>query len=140
MTGVGLVRMFRSERQPQLIGLQGVGMWLLLPAIPLAWAAALTRKRARAAVAVALALGNVVWVGELYQTGGGESAVAGSAGVHLITANMLLDNTDVAALSADLLATDADVIALQEVTPENEQQIRDAVRQCPRQAISIREE
>jgi len=26
-----------------------------------------------------------------------------------------------------------------EVTPENEAQIRDAVRQCPRQAISIRE-
>jgi ferredoxin len=27
-----------------------------------------------------------------------------------------------------------------EVTSENEQQIREAVRQCPRQAISIREE
>lgn len=27
-----------------------------------------------------------------------------------------------------------------EVTPENEQQIREAVRQCPRQAISIAEE
>jgi ferredoxin len=26
-----------------------------------------------------------------------------------------------------------------EVTPENEEQVRDAVRQCPRQAISIRE-
>ncbi|AKK28861.1 MULTISPECIES: ferredoxin [Mycobacteriaceae] len=26
-----------------------------------------------------------------------------------------------------------------EVTPENEAQIRDAVRQCPRQAISIKE-
>ncbi|BBZ03456.1 ferredoxin [Mycolicibacterium chitae] len=26
-----------------------------------------------------------------------------------------------------------------EVTPENEDQIREAVRQCPRQAISIRE-
>lgn len=26
-----------------------------------------------------------------------------------------------------------------EVTPENEEQIRDAVRQCPRQAISIKE-
>ncbi|OBF14866.1 ferredoxin [Mycobacterium sp. ACS4331] len=26
-----------------------------------------------------------------------------------------------------------------EVTPENEAQIREAVRQCPRQAISIRE-
>ncbi|MGS0683840.1 endonuclease/exonuclease/phosphatase family protein [Nakamurella sp. GG22] len=119
MAGIGLVRLFRSESQPQLIGLQGVGMWLLLPAIPLALAAALTRKRALAAVAVALALGNVVWVGGLYQNGGGETAVAGSVGVHLITANMLLDNTDVAGLSADLLATDAEVIALQEVTPEN---------------------
>jgi ferredoxin len=28
----------------------------------------------------------------------------------------------------------------EEVTPENEQQISEAVRQCPRQAISIREE
>ena len=26
-----------------------------------------------------------------------------------------------------------------EVTPENEERIRDAVRQCPRQAISIKE-
>jgi ferredoxin len=26
-----------------------------------------------------------------------------------------------------------------EVTPENEEQVRDAVRQCPRQAISITE-
>lgn len=26
-----------------------------------------------------------------------------------------------------------------EVTPENEEQIREAVRQCPRQAISIKE-
>ena len=26
-----------------------------------------------------------------------------------------------------------------EVTPENEEQVRDAVRQCPRQAISISE-
>jgi ferredoxin len=27
-----------------------------------------------------------------------------------------------------------------EVTPENEEQVREAVRQCPRQAISIRDE
>jgi ferredoxin len=26
-----------------------------------------------------------------------------------------------------------------DVTPENEEQVRDAVRQCPRQAISIKE-
>ena len=119
LTAVGVIRLFRSDSQPQLIGVQGVGMWLLLPAFPLALAAALTRKRALAVVAVALALGNVVWVGEMFQAGGGESAVAGSADVHLVTANMLLDNTDVAGLSAGLLATGADVIALQEVTPDN---------------------
>ena len=28
----------------------------------------------------------------------------------------------------------------EDVTPENEQQISEAVRQCPRQAISVREE
>jgi ferredoxin len=27
-----------------------------------------------------------------------------------------------------------------EVTPENEEQVKEAVRQCPRQAISIRDE
>ena len=31
-------------------------------------------------------------------------------------------------------------ILQEEVTPENAQQIRDAVRQCPRQAISIADE
>ncbi|AGB24723.1 ferredoxin [Mycobacterium sp. JS623] len=31
-------------------------------------------------------------------------------------------------------------ILQEEVTPQNEQQIREAVRQCPRQAISISDE
>ena len=31
-------------------------------------------------------------------------------------------------------------ILQEDVTPENEAQVREAVRQCPRQAISIREE
>jgi ferredoxin len=38
------------------------------------------------------------------------------------------------------LGDDDMLTVLQEdVTPENEEQVRDAVRQCPRQAISIRE-
>ncbi|MCW1822861.1 ferredoxin [Mycolicibacterium conceptionense] len=31
-------------------------------------------------------------------------------------------------------------ILQEDVTPENEEQIREAVRQCPRQAISIKDE
>jgi len=38
------------------------------------------------------------------------------------------------------LGDDDTLTVLQEdVTPENEEQVRDAVRQCPRQAISITE-
>jgi endonuclease/exonuclease/phosphatase (EEP) superfamily protein YafD len=119
MSGVGLIRLVRSDDQPLLIGVQGIGMWLLLPAYPLAVAAAVTRKRALAAVAVALALGNVVWVSDMYRTGTPEVAPAGAATMHLVTANMLLDNPDVAGFAADLVRTDADVIALQEVTPQH---------------------
>ncbi len=39
----------------------------------------------------------------------------------------------------DLDENDELHILAPEVTPKNEAQIRDAVRQCPRQAISIRE-
>ena len=116
MSGIGAIRLFRSESQPQLIGLQAVGMWLLIPAYPLAIAAALARKRTLAAVAIVLALGNVVWVSELYETGQQRAVPVGAAPLRLVTANILVSNTEVSALAADLLATGADVILLQEVT------------------------
>ncbi len=119
MSGVGLIRLVRSDNEPLLIGVQGIGMWLLLPAYPLAVAAAVTRRRALAAVAVALALGNVVWVSDMYRTGTAEAAPAGAATMHLVTANMLVDNPDAAGFAADLRRTGADVITVQEVTPQH---------------------
>ena len=126
MSGVGLIRLARSDSQPLLIGIQGIGMWLLLPAYPLAIAAAATRKRALAAVAVALALGNVVWVNDMYRTGTVDTAPAGSTTMHLVTANMLFDNPDAAGFAADLLLTGADVITLQEVTSQHLDDLRAA--------------
>jgi endonuclease/exonuclease/phosphatase (EEP) superfamily protein YafD len=124
MSVVAVIRLLRSDSQPQLIGLQGVGMWLLLPAYPLAIAAALTRQRSLAVVAAVLAAGNVVWVAESYEVGHNRSAPPGTATIRLVTANLLLTNTEVEELAGDLAATDADIILLQEVTPEHLADIR----------------
>jgi len=126
MSAIGLIRLFRSESQPQLIGLQGIGMWLLIPAYPLALAAGLTRRRALTVVAVVLAVGQVVWMSKLYETGQGVAAPSGSATLHLVTANTLLDNPEMARLAADLAGTGADVILLQEITPEHVTELRAA--------------
>jgi len=119
MSVVGLSRLFRSESEPALIGVQGFGMWLLLPAYPLAVAAVVTRKKALAGFAVALALGNVVWASEMVEHGRDQPAPAGAATLRLVSANLLVTNPDIGALGQDLAATGADVIVLQEVSAEH---------------------
>ena len=119
MSVVGLSRLFRSESEPALIGTQGLGMWLLLPAYPLAVAAIVTRRKALAGVAVALVLGNVVWASQMVELGRDQPAPTGAATLHLVTANLLVTNPDIAALGRDLAATGADVIVLQEVSAEH---------------------
>ncbi|MEA9980207.1 hypothetical protein, partial [Pseudomonas sp. RTS4] len=39
--------------------------------------------------------------------------------LRIVSANVLLDNTELATLAGELVATDADVIVLEEVTPEH---------------------
>ncbi len=119
MSVVGLSRLFRTESEPALIGTQGLGMWLLLPAYPLAVAAIVTRRKALAGVAVALVLGNVVWASQMVELGRDQPAPTGAATLHLVTANVLVTNPDIAGLGRDLAATGADVIALQEVSAEH---------------------
>ena len=126
MTGIGVIRLRRSDSQPQLIGLQAVGMWLLVPAYPLAVVALVTRRRALAAVAIALSIGNAAWVRELYETGQDKPAPSGAARVRVVTANMLIGNTEVGGLAGDLATTGAEVILLQEVTAEHVAELRAA--------------
>jgi len=119
MSVVGLSRLFRSESEPALIGVQGFGMWLLLPAYPLALAAALTRRKALAGIAVVLVVGNVVWASEMFEHGRHQPAPTGAATLRLVSANLLVTNPDIVALGRDLAATGADVIVLQEVSAEH---------------------
>ena len=116
---VGLSRLFRSESEPALIGVQGLGMWLLLPAYPLVVAAVVTRKTALAGVAVALVLGNIVWASEMVEHGRDQPAPTGAAILRLMSANLLVTNPDIVSLGRDLAATRADVIVLQEVSAEH---------------------
>ena len=126
MSAVALIRLFRSESQPQLIGIQAVGFWLMLPAYPLAVVAVYARQRSLAAVAIVLAVGNLAWAGELFAVGGGTQPPAGAAVVRLVTANLLLNNTEMAAVAAELATSGADVLLLQEVTPEHVRELSDA--------------
>ncbi|WP_188943077.1 endonuclease/exonuclease/phosphatase family protein [Nakamurella endophytica] len=111
-------RLWRSQSEPVLIGLQGTVIWSLLPAYPLAVAALVGRRRALAAVAGALCVAHAGWTLAAVGWHGDRPAPAGTVQVRLVTANVLLDNPSVPALADDLLAARPDVLLLQEVTPQ----------------------
>ena len=126
MTGIGLNRVVRSKRFPRLIGLQAVGMWLLIPAYPLALAALISRRWMLAGVAVALSAANAVWIRRLSAFGKPGAAAADSVRLRLVTANIFDGNVEFGLLAADLIATGADLLLLQEVTEDHLSELRAA--------------
>lgn len=119
MTVAAGARVARSETQPWLIGVQGTIEVLLLPAGPLAAVAAWRGQRALAAIAGALCVAQVTWTVGAIGWHGDRPAPVGAVQLRLVTANILLDNPRLAELGADLARSDADVVVLQEVTPEH---------------------
>ncbi len=116
---VAVNRLVRPEHEPLLIGLQGVAVWLLVPALPLAGLALWRRRWALAATAVAVGVAQLVWLGQAIGWHGTRPFPGDAVPLRLITANMLLDNPQVDRLADQLLAGGADVVLLQEVTPEH---------------------
>ena len=135
MTAVALTRALSSETEPLLIGVQGVAVWLLLPAYPLlacAGIVAVRRARRRSdgaaplrwplalgTVALALAVAQATLLIPAIGWNGPRTAPVGATPLRIVSANVLLDNTELASLAGELVATDADVIVLEEVTPEH---------------------
>lgn len=119
MTGIVVNRVFRSRRFPRLIGLQSVGMWLLVPAYPLAVAALCTRRWALGGVAVSLSVAHIGWRRQLSARGTPRAAPVGAARMRLVTANIFNSNSEMAFLAADLAAIEADLLLLQEVTEQH---------------------
>lgn len=119
MTGIGLNRVFRSKRFPRLIGLQSVGMWLLIPAYPLAFIAVSARKWALGGVAVSLSVAHLGWLRRLSARGRPGIPPAGATRLKLVTANIFDRSVEFGLLAADLVATGADLLLLQEVTEQH---------------------
>lgn len=129
---IALVRAWGSETSALSIGMQGVAVWLLLPAYGLLCAASvvLVRRRRRRAgalrwplVLTVVALGLVVAQASLLTSAigwhGSRAAPAGTTTLRIVSANVLVDNTQIDELADELVATDADIIVLQEVTVEH---------------------
>lgn len=132
LAAIALARAGDADGRSIQIGIQGVAVWLLVPAYPLLVGAviAVVRRRSRGTAAVrwsvALASVALVLVGvqlllliSAIGWHGARSAPVGSAPLRVVSANVLLDNTRIPALASELVATGADVIVLQEVTREH---------------------
>jgi endonuclease/exonuclease/phosphatase (EEP) superfamily protein YafD len=108
-----------AENAVVLVVLTAAAGWLLLLAAPLAVVALIRRERVLAAVAIVLCLVQLAWLGGAYRTAGPQRAPAGAATVRLLSANLMAGNPTIAALAGKLRDSGADVLSLQEVTPEH---------------------
>jgi endonuclease/exonuclease/phosphatase (EEP) superfamily protein YafD len=113
---VVVTRTFGIERPAQFVLLQSLTPWLFLPAWPVA-AYALWRRRKLLAVASALlALAHVVAVVPALTQG--RPSWAGTAPtIRVLEANLFDDNSRPDAAARALMAQDADVVMLMELTP-----------------------
>jgi endonuclease/exonuclease/phosphatase (EEP) superfamily protein YafD len=118
LSGVALIRLFRSESVPLFIGVQGISEWLLLPAYPFAIVAVYKRKKVLGAVAVVLALSQALLAANIFGFNGEQAPPTGTTGLTLVTANVLNENPHIRALGDEIEAVHADFVLMQEVTPE----------------------
>ena len=120
--GLGVAALSRlSPNHPHRIGigLQGIAYWLLLPAYPLAVWAAFRRFPGLAVTATALAALQTKVARDSLGRDRPDPLPPGSTRLRLVTANVLLSNPVMVELGQALACSDADVIALQELTDDH---------------------
>ncbi|WP_431795739.1 endonuclease/exonuclease/phosphatase family protein [Microbacterium enclense] len=107
-----------ARRLPLAIGVRGVERRILIAAYPIVVFAGLARRRALSVAAGALAVLHIV--ASVRARGGRRPHPIDDSSLcfRLVTANLLCSNSDISRLSDEIAAEDADVVLLQEVTPE----------------------
>ncbi|TXK17253.1 endonuclease/exonuclease/phosphatase family protein [Homoserinibacter sp. GY 40078] len=115
---VALARVWRSESVPVLIGVQGVAHWALLAAYPLVAFAVWKRRIALTVVAAGLAATQLLVMAGAVGWHGPQELPAGHVPIRVVTSNLLVSNPHIRQLGDELAAEDADIVLLQEVTPE----------------------
>jgi len=119
MAVVAVIRASSAELHRWLIGAQGIAGWLLLPAHPIAAWAVRRRYRGLAVFTAVLGVGDLWLAMRARGQDHPDQMPPGSTQLRVLTANLLRDNPDIENLGRDLLRSDADVIALQELTPDH---------------------
>jgi endonuclease/exonuclease/phosphatase (EEP) superfamily protein YafD len=119
LAGVAVLARIGPESAVALVLLAAGAGWVLAAALPLAVVAVLRRQRALAAVAAVLCLLHVSWLWGAHRGAGPQPAPVGTANLQLLSANLMAGNTEIDTLAAALRDSGADVLCLQEVTPEH---------------------
>lgn len=119
LAGVLAARWLAFDRARLLTVLNAQTVWLYLPAYAIVSAALLFRRFALAALAGVVVAAHVALVaGAVGSAEPIPPAAASAPQLRLVTANLRNENRERDALAAELLATDADVLVVQEVTEE----------------------
>jgi endonuclease/exonuclease/phosphatase (EEP) superfamily protein YafD len=119
LAGVAVLGLVGPESAVALVALTPGAGWVLIAALPLVVVAVLRRQRALTAVAGVLCLLQLSWLWGAYRGAGPQPAPFGAATVRLLSANLMAGNTAIDTLAARLRDSGADVVSLQEVTPEH---------------------
>jgi endonuclease/exonuclease/phosphatase (EEP) superfamily protein YafD len=94
-------------------------LWFVLPALLVAVAAICSRARVLSVLAVLVVVGMAVWVlPPVFRSASIPAAAATAPRLRVLSANVMFDNPQHTALVDELKSYDADVIFLQEVTPD----------------------
>lgn len=118
LAAVTLTRLWPTSSVPVLIAMEGVAGWALLAAYPLAGLALWTRRTALCLAAAGLVAVQLSLAAGATARVGPQAIPDGQLRLRLVTANVLYDNPDLRRLGDDIAAQSADVVVLQEVTPE----------------------
>lgn len=138
---VAAARLTRHENRPSVIMVQALTPLLALPVLASFGAAVVTRRRALGLVAGVLVLCHLLWVApDVRPARPLPEGADGTPRLRLYTANLLFTNTDMSGIAAEIRAARPDVLALQEVSPQNLSRLaaEGVLDEFPHQALAPR--
>ena len=120
------LRLLRLDHNVPMVAVNGLTLWVYLPAWVVLAVASLSRSRPLLAVALAVVVAHLSWV--TADLGASRTAARADdrAPLRLLTSNLFMDNEQLDAMAAAVLAADADVLFLQEVQAHHVAALEDA--------------
>ncbi|MBX3273016.1 MAG: endonuclease/exonuclease/phosphatase family protein [Sandaracinaceae bacterium] len=138
--GAALLLALAPETWLPVIWARSATPYLLLPAWPLTALALWRRERAAAALGGLAALGHLAWIAPALVASPPARTITDAAPLRVVAANVLYVHDAPDALGDELLATDADVLVLTEVSPRWLPFLARARARYPHHEVVVRED